>query len=235
MKRVIKLPFFELGVKNYIYGDEVLEIAALADRLAEKYDMDILMTVPFCDIRWVAQNTKRVIIFAPYMDTIRPPGRGQGSILPESVKAAGAHGVVLNHCECPMSVSHIKYAIEIAREIGLLSMVCADSVLEARALAHFRPDILVPEPTEYIGSGRTSDLSYVQEAIQAIREIDPDVIIEVGAGVSTPEDVYRNIMAGTDGTGACSGIHNATDPWVMFEDMVQSVKKAAKDRLDKSL
>jgi triosephosphate isomerase len=235
MKRTIKLPFFELGIKNYIYGDKVLEMAILADQLAEKYNLDILMTAPFCDIRWIAQNTKRVIIFAPFMDIVRPPCRGMGSILPESIKAAGAHGVVLNHCEYPMSVSHIKRAVEIAREIDLYSMVCADSILEARALAHFHPDILVPEPTEYIGSGRTSELEYVQESIKVIREIDPDVIIEVGAGVSTPEDVYRNIMTGTDGTGACSGIHNAPDPGVMFEDMVHSVKKAENDRLKNKL
>jgi triosephosphate isomerase len=231
LKRKIRAPFFELGVKYYIYGDRVLEMALLADKLAKKYDVDLPMTTPFCDIRWVAQNTDRVIVFAPYMDNLRPPCRGQGSILPESIKAAGADGVVLNHCECPISIAQLKRAIEIARELDLLSMVCADSVAEARAVAHFHPDIIVPEPTEYIGSGRTTGLNYVLESVKAIREIDPDIIVEVGAGVSTPEDVYRNIYAGADGTGACSGIHNAPDPFKMFEDMVCKVRKAGEDRL----
>jgi len=231
MKRKIKLPFFELGVKYYIYGDDVLQIALLADKLAKKYDIDIPMTTPFVDIRWIAENTERVIILAPYMDTLRPHGRGQGSILPESIKAAGAHGVILNHVECPMTLANIKLAIEIAREIDLISVVCADSVAEAVALAHFRPDIVVPEPTEYIGSGQTTDLNYVLEAVKAVKAVDPNIIVEVGAGVSTAEDVYRNIFYGADGTGACSGIHNAPDPAKMFEDMIISVKKAAEDRL----
>ena len=36
MKPKIRTPFFELGVKNYVYGDTVLEYAMAADRAAER-------------------------------------------------------------------------------------------------------------------------------------------------------------------------------------------------------
>ena len=42
MKPVIRTPYFEIGTKNYIYGDTVLEYAKAADAAAEKYDIDVL-------------------------------------------------------------------------------------------------------------------------------------------------------------------------------------------------
>ena len=97
MKRKIRTPYFEIGTKNYIYGDKVLEYAKAADAAAEKYDIDVLFICPAVEIRNVVQNTKNLIVLAPYMDTLRP-GRGMADVLPEALKAAGAVGVVVNHC-----------------------------------------------------------------------------------------------------------------------------------------
>ena len=54
------------------------ETSAFAVELAEKYDIDVLMTTPYADIRRVAENTKNLIVLAPYMDTLRP-GRGMAA------------------------------------------------------------------------------------------------------------------------------------------------------------
>ena len=92
----IKAPFFEIGPKSYLYGDEILELAQAADAASEKYDVDVIFTCPVVDIRRVKENTKRIHVFAPHMDPI-PVGRGLADILPESLVAAGAEGVMLNH------------------------------------------------------------------------------------------------------------------------------------------
>ena len=34
MKRKIRTPYFEIGVKNYVYGDDVLKMALHADACA---------------------------------------------------------------------------------------------------------------------------------------------------------------------------------------------------------
>ena len=60
--RKIRTPFFEIVTKNYIYGDDVLKLAIAADEFATKYDIDVLMTTPYADIRRVAENTKNLII-----------------------------------------------------------------------------------------------------------------------------------------------------------------------------
>ena len=44
----------------------------------------------------------------PYMDILRPSGRGMENVLSEAVKAVGAQGVVINHCERPVTLSVIK-------------------------------------------------------------------------------------------------------------------------------
>ena len=42
----IKAPFFEIGPKSYLFGDDVVELAKAADAAAERYDVDIIFTTP---------------------------------------------------------------------------------------------------------------------------------------------------------------------------------------------
>jgi len=150
MKRTIRTPYFEIGTKNYIWGDKVLEYAQAADRAAEKYDIDVLFITTPVELRRVVENTKHLIVLAPYMDTLRP-GRGMADILPEALKDAGAAGVGGNHCEKPMSLPQIKKTIDRAHELDMLVFACADTVAEAKAIAELHPDIINPEPSELIG------------------------------------------------------------------------------------
>jgi len=103
MKRCLKLepPFFEIGPKNYMFGDQILDLARIADEAAAKYDVRVIFTTPYANIERVAASVKNLKVFAPHMDDI-PVGRGLACVLPESIKAAGAVGVMLNHCERPL-------------------------------------------------------------------------------------------------------------------------------------
>jgi triosephosphate isomerase len=225
MKATIRTPFFEVGVKNYLYGDAVLRLAEAADEAAAAFDIDVLFIAPYTEIRRVVENTRRLIVLAPYMDTLRP-GRGMADVLPEAVAAAGARGVVLNHCERPMTLSAIQKTIERANELDLLTFACADTVAEARAIAQFGPDIINPEPTELIGSGQTSDMAYVRQMIQAIKAVDSRILVEQAAGITSGQQVYELILAGAEATGAASGVCTAPDPAQAVRDMVASVRRA---------
>ena len=224
----IRTPFFETSVKNYIYGDAVLEFAKAADRAAVKYDVDVLFISPYTEIRRIRENCPHLILLAPYMDTLRP-GRGMADVLPEALKAAGAQGVVINHCERPMTLSAIKQTIDRANELEMLSFVCADTVEEAMAIAQLHPDIINPEPTELIGSGNASDMRYVMEAIQAVKSIDRNIMVEQAAGITTAQQIYDFIMAGSEAAGSASGILKSPDPLALLDEMVSYVKKARED------
>lgn len=224
----IRTPFFETGVKNYIYGDAVYEYAKVVDGCAKKYDIDVLFISPYTEIRRVAENTERLIVMAPYMDSLRP-GRGMADVLPEAIKAAGAKGVVLNHCERPMSLSAIKRTMDRANELDLLTFACADSIPEAMAIAQFHPDIINPEPTELIGSGEASSINYVIETLKVIKEAFPGILVEQAAGITTSQQLYDFIMIGNDAAGSASGILNSPNPYALVDEMIFFVRKAKDD------
>ncbi len=229
MRRPIRTPFFEVGTKNYVYGDRLLELAKAADRFAEKYDIDVLFFTPALEVRRVAENTKNLFVMCTYMDTLRP-GRGCADILPEGVKAAGACGVMINHCEKPMSLPQMKKTIERARELDMYVFACADTLDEAKAIANLHPDIINPEPSEIIGGGNgASPMSYVMDSIRVIKAIDPNIMVEQAAGITCGKEVYDFIMAGSAAAGAASGIMNAEDPIATMEDMIAAVRRAADD------
>lgn len=221
----IKPPFFEIGPKCYMYGERMLKLAYAADAASEKYDVRIILTVQPSDIYRLAKETNNVLVFAQHMDPVSI-GRGNGWILPEALKEAGADGVMLNHAEKPMSLADLSLSIKRADEVGLLTIVCADSLREAQAIAHLQPNIIVAEPTELIGTGQTSDEAYVKATTSAIKEVNPEIQVLQAAGIKNGQDVYRTIRAGADATGTTSGIMKAGNPEAMLDEMIRSVRRA---------
>lgn len=221
----IEPPFFEIGPKVFMYGDRMLQLAKAADAASKKYDVRIIMTPQYTDIRMLAEETENLLIFAQHMDPL-PVGRGLGSVLPEAVKAAGAVGVMLNHAEKPLSISDLYQTILRADEVGLATIVCASTLEEAVAIARFAPNIIVAEPTRLIGTGQPSDEKYIIETTAAIKKVNPEIQVLQGAGISNGKDVYNVIKAGADATGTTSGIMKADDPEAMLEEMISAVRAA---------
>jgi len=224
-KKVLKPPFFEIGPKQYLYGDAVLELALIADEASKKHDVQVIFTAPFPDIRRVAESTGNLIVFAPSMDDI-PIGRGLADILPESVRAAGADGVMLNHIEKQLSYVKLKNIMERANQLHMLSLIISDSVIEAKAAALLAPDVITAEPAELIGTGKASGLDYVQISIDAIHSINPDIYVLIGAGISSGQDVYNVIKAGADASGSSSTVACAKDQKAIVNEMLQAARQA---------
>lgn len=228
----ISEPFFEYGPKCYMYGKTLLDMAIGLDKLAEKYDVDVVLDIPDTEIFNVARHVKRVQVYSQHMDSI-PVGRGMGRTLPEAVKAAGAAGVMLNHAEHKLTLEEIKKAIKRADEVGLATMVCADSIEEVKAVAKLGPNILVAEPSELIGTGKPADKAYVDEVIKVIREINPEIKPFPSAGISKGEDCYNIIKAGASASGCSSAIAKAAEPLKLAEEMIAAVRRAYDERVGK--
>ncbi|MDO4939594.1 MAG: triose-phosphate isomerase [Lachnospiraceae bacterium] len=228
----IKAPFFEIGPKSYLYGDDIVELAKAADAASEKYDVDIIFTTPVVSIKEVKAATKRIHVFAPHMDPLYP-GRGLTDILPESLVAAGAEGVMLNHCERPLSLGVLKETIKRADEVGLATIVCGDSLAEASALAVLNPNIIVAEPSELVGTGVAVGPEYVQAATDSVKKINPDILVLTAAGIANGNDVYNTIKAGADATGTSSGVaklKTREERAAMVDEMIGAVRKAWDER-----
>ncbi|MCC8166029.1 MAG: triose-phosphate isomerase [Planctomycetes bacterium] len=227
----IPAPVFEIGPKNYLFGRDVVALAKAADDIASKHRVNVIFTAPYVNIAEIAACTEHIHVFAPHMDML-PVGRGLADILPESIREAGATGVMLNHIEKPLSLAALRATLQRARSLELSTIVCADSVAEAVAAAVLGPDMLVCEPSDRIGTGQAAGLEYTEEILEAIAAVNPDVGVLISGGISTGKDVYNVIAAGAYGTGSSSGVVCAPDPVAMLDEMVGAVRDAWNDRIE---
>ena len=191
--------------------------------------LTIYFTCPFSDIRYIRENTDAIIVTAQAMESLKP-GRGMGHLLPEALYDAGARATFLNHAENPMTMAELAKTIARARELGIETIACADSLAEGTAIAAFRPDILLCEPTDLIGTGKTADDNYTTSIVAKIRSIDPTIAVMIASGITTADDVYRVVRLGADGSGATSGILNAPDPAERIMEMAKAIVRAAEIR-----
>lgn len=222
-------PFLIVNPKSYLYGEESLELAKAADQVAKDTGLQIYFTCPYADIRMIKENTTDIIVCAQSMDPL-VPGRGMGHVLPESLKEAGAEALFLNHAENPKTVSDLYATIKRAKELDMITVVCADSTVEAKAVACMDPDIVLAEPTDLIGTGQVADDSYTIETVKALNAINPNVLVMIASGVSTAEDCYNVVKLGADGTGATSGILNAPSPAQRVREMAEAIVKAKNEK-----
>lgn len=222
----LKAPFFEIGPKAYLYGKELLEYAKAVDRISKKYDVQIILTPQCVDIPKIAQETDNLLVFAQHMDSLEP-GRGIGSILPEAIKEAGAVGVMLNHAEKRLTLTEIYKTIKRADEIGLATLVCADSPAEASAIAQLGPNIILAKPAELIGTstsvGRGND--FIPQSIKMIKGINPKIHVLNSAGIQGGDDIAEIVRLGAEATGSTSGILKAADPVQKTEEMIKALRQ----------
>ena len=202
----VESPFLIVNPKSYLYGEKSLELAKAADKTAKETGLQIYFTCPYADIRLIKENTENLIVCAQSMDSLTP-GRGMGYVLPESLKEAGAGAVFLNHAENQKTVSELYATIKRAKELGMITIVCADS-------------------TDLIGTGQVADDSYTIETVKDLHEVNPDVLVMIASGVSTAEDCYNVVKLGADGTGATSGILNAPSPAQRVQEMAEAIVRA---------
>lgn len=230
MSTTVRPPFFEIGPKAYLAGEEVIDLAIAADRAAAEHDVQVYFTSPLLELAHVAEATSHLIVQAPHMDPIER-GRGVADILPESLLAAGVRSVLLNHVERPVTFATLASTVERAKQVGLMTMVCASSIAEIKACALLGPDIIVAEPTELIGTGKTSDADYMRASAEAVHSIDPSIHVLQAAGIKNGDDVFRTMsVEWADGTGSSSGISKAPDPGAKAAEMIAAARHAFNER-----
>jgi triosephosphate isomerase len=220
----IEPPFFEIGPKAYLYGRALLKLAQHADSLSVKYNVRIIITPQYVDISMLAHETEHILVFAQHMDSLNV-GRGVGSVLPEAIKEAGALGTLLNHAEKKLTLTEIEHAVQRADRVGLATMVCADNAEEAVEVARRGPNIILAEAPNLIEAGKRAmgDQLEINQVNQRIWEINPDILVLHGGGISTGEDVYNIVKWGAQATGSTSGVILAEDPFKRLEEMISAM------------
>jgi triosephosphate isomerase len=188
----LRIPIILVNFKTYqeATGKKALKLAETAEKASLETEVWIGLAPQLADIAPVARLVT-LPVFAQHIDSITP-GSFTGHILPESVKEAGATGTLINHSERRLRLADIDAAIRRAREVGLVSVVCANNPEVSAAVAALRPDMLAVEPPELIGTGipvSKAKPEVVSGTVELVKEVNSDVVVLCGAGITHGEDV----------------------------------------------
>ena len=220
---ILRTPFLIVNPKAYLGGADTLRLALLTDELAGEFDIDVIFTAQHAYLVEIARRTSHLMITAQHMDPITP-GRGMGHALPEALAEAGATAVVLNHAEHPLTLAQLDATMRRADELGLATIVCADSERQCRAVAQLGPKVMICEPTASIGTGTMDAGDYIERTTRAVKEVDPRILVIQAAGVTSGADITRVLEQGADGSGGTSGIVAAPDWRAVLVDMLHALK-----------
>jgi triosephosphate isomerase len=218
----ISPPLVLVNFKCYLEatGSKAVQLAKLAEQASHKFGVTVAVAPQTADLRLVSQQTK-IPVFAQHIDPIKP-GSGTGHVLAESVLEAGASGVLINHSERRLEADIIEDTITRARDLGLTTVVCANTSAIAAAVASLGPDMIAVEPPELIGSGiavSKAKPEIITDTVSRIRRINNNVIILCGAGITSGEDVKEALRLGTQGVLVASGIVKAKNRAAAIEDL----------------
>ncbi len=202
-----------INFKNYIEigSKKTLELAKIAEKIKKEYQINIMVSPPIPSLSEIATHVD-IPVISQHVDYV-PAGASTGYISPEILKSYGISGSLLNHSEHRIEKQQIiKQSIEKLREIGLMSIVCANTAEEVGILSKLNPDIIAIEPPELIGSGRAVSKENPKIVLEAIEESQKysNAKIICGAGITDGHDVKTAIELGTNGILLASGVVKST-------------------------
>jgi len=212
---MIKLPLILVNFKTYKQstGNNGLKLLKTCEKVSEEYNVSIAAAPQTTDIAMFASES-RIPVFAQHIDKIGY-GSNTGFILPEAVKEAGCAGSIVNHSEHRLPEEDIGELVKRLKKLKLLSVLCTKDVEESRKYAPLSPDFIAIEPPELIGSGiSVSDAQpeIISGAVEAVKQVNPKVVVLCGAGITKGMDVKKSIELGSSGVLVASGIVKAKDP-----------------------
>lgn len=205
------------------YDCDPIEIAAAAANAETSQNVNLAVAPQLPSLDSVSDYN--IETWSQHIDPI-DYGSHTGSVLPESVAAAGATGTLINHSEERLKLADIDDAIQSATRAGLSTVVCANNPNQAAAVAHLGPDAIAIEPPELIGSGTPvskADPNIVEDAVAAVTAVDESVDVYCGAGISSGEDVAAADRLGADGVLLASGVAKSDSPRSVIEDLASGI------------
>ncbi|NWG10745.1 triose-phosphate isomerase [Candidatus Bathyarchaeota archaeon] len=223
-----KTPMIVVNFKTYTEatGRRAVDLAKKAEKVSNETNVFISVAPQFVDIVSVA-NAVKIPVFAQHVDPIKP-GSFTGHVLAESVKEAGAVGTLINHSERQLRLSDISEIINRTHDLGLISLVCANTPNISAAVAALKPDVIAIEPPELIGTGipvSKAKPEVVTGTVKLVREINRKVTILCGAGITQGDDVATALKLGTEGVLVASGIVKAKDPYMILREFAEATKQ----------
>ena len=205
---------FIVNFKNYpeVMGDGSLRLAKAAAGLSWELGIDVVVAPPTPMLNTIASIVK-IPVFAQRTE-LGEQGKSTGHAIPESIKAAGCAGSLLNHSESRITMDVLGRTIERMKSIGLTSCACAETTEEAVEIAGFNPEFLAIEPPELIGTGTAVSRArpeLLAGTAEALAKAGYKGSLLCGAGIVSGDDVEAAMRLGTQGILVASSVVKAPD------------------------
>lgn len=220
-------PLIIINFKAYetATGENAVQLAKICEKVAKETNTEIGVAVQAADIHRISHEVS-IPVLAQHIDD-NSFGSHTGNVLAEAVKDNGAKGTLLNHSEKRLRLDILEASIKKAKDIGLVTVVCANDPKVGGAIVTFDPDFVAVEPPELIGGDISVSTAKPEIIIDSVYKIcngtKCDKVL-VGAGVKTTEDVKKAIELGAVGVLVASGITKASDPEKALRDLVNGLK-----------
>jgi triosephosphate isomerase len=226
----LQVPIIIVNYKTYseATGEKAVKLSKIAEKVSMKSGVNIGVAPQFMDIAPITDAVS-IPVFAQHIDPVAPGGH-TGHILLESVMEAGAVGTLINHSERRLKLFDIEAIVTRTRKSGLVSVVCTNNAGVSAAAAALKPDMIAVEPPELIGTGipvSKAKPEVVSGTVKLVKNINPDVIILCGAGITTGEDVAAALKLGTKGVLVASGIVKAKDQRKVLLEFSEAITESA--------
>jgi len=205
-------------------GKQGMKLAQVAQEIGDDTGVSIAVAPQYVDIKAIVEAV-HVPVLAQHVDSIEP-GPFTGQIPLEAVRSVGAVGTLVNHSERRLRLSEIDSVVQRARQLDLVSVVCADTASAAASASALRPDMVAIEPPELIGTGIAVSKArpeIIMQTASRIRDVNRDVAILCGAGITNGEDVSAAIRLGTNGVLVASGVVKAKDQRAALMDLANGL------------
>lgn len=225
-KKNMKIPLVIINFKAYetAVGEHAVRLAKICEKVAKETNTNIIVAVQAADIYRVSHEVS-IPVFAQHIDDNKY-GSYTGHILAEAVKENGAKGTLLNHSEKRIRLDILEASIKRAKEVGLITVVCANDQKVGAAISALDPDFIAVEPPELIGGDISVSTAKPEVITDSVRKICGPKKCEkvlVGAGIKTTTDVKKAIELGAVGILVASGITKAQDPEKELRDLVKGL------------
>jgi len=218
----MEIPQILVNFKTYPNGTgkNALKLARIHEKVAKEMRVNIAIAVQAVDIWRIAQEVD-IPVFAQHFD-LSDQGQFTGHVTPHSLIELGAAGSLLNHSEKRLSLDDIEESIDVARRLGLFTIVCADTPYTGKAVSELDPNMVCIEPPELIGGDISVCDAKPQVILDAVSMIGSGKLL-IGAGIKTKDDVRAAVSNGANGVLLASGITKALDPEEVLKELARGL------------
>jgi triosephosphate isomerase len=224
----MQTPVIIVNFKAYesAVGENAVNLAKVCDNVAKETNSSVAIAVQAADMYRVSQAVS-IPVLAQHIDD-NSFGSHTGNVIAESVKANGASGTLLNHSERRLRLDILEASIQRAKQIGLVTVACANDPKVGGAIKAFDPDFIAVEPPELIGgdiSVSSAQPEIVKDAVHSVCGENVCKKVLVGAGVKTTEDVRKAVELGAAGVLVASGVTKAENPEQALKELISGFKQ----------